>query len=278
MINIPYRAAVYLGRRNRFRFAKSVSTLPPVTTAGRLPARVYSLSCENDWPEQAASIRSFLRFVGTPDQFIVVSDGHKEESRRRLERLSPCVSVISLNSLLRPDLPVCVREYAAQHFLGRKLAMLLSIPVDGPTIYTDSDILFFPGGQALARLVQDSLLAPRYLLDCWPSLDSRLLAGEHEKELPTNAGFLVLGHPLDWSDALCRLQRMQGDSAFFTEQTVVHIAMRASQGVPLAADRFILRAEDQFHFSDRYAHNDIALRHYISSIRNKFWRHRDLFS
>src|SRR5579864_6782316 len=109
MINIPYRAAVYLGHRNRSHFVKTVSALPPVRAAGKLPACVYSLSCEKDWPEQAASIRSFLRFVGTPEQFIVVSDGHEEESRRHLERLSPCVSVVSLNSLVRPDLPERVR-------------------------------------------------------------------------------------------------------------------------------------------------------------------------
>jgi hypothetical protein len=219
-----------------------------------------------------------LRYVGTPDQFIVVSDGHEEESRKSLERLHACVSVVNLKSLLRPDLPERVHQYAAQHFLGRKLALLLSIPIDGPTIYTDSDILFFPGGDALARLVQSSPLTPHYLLDSWPSLDPRLLAGEHEKQLPVNAGFLVLARPLDWSDALARFERMQGDCTFFTEQTLVHLAMRASQGAALPADRFILRAEDQFCFSDHYAGNNIALRHYISSIRTKFWRHRELFS
>jgi hypothetical protein len=279
MINIPYRAATFVGQRNRRRFVTRLATLPPVAAAGELPVTVYSFSGERDWPEQAASVRSFLRFVGLPQRFVVVSDGsHGDESRRQLERLHPCVSVARLEAVVRPDLPERIQRYAAQHGLGKKLSVLLSIPVEGPTIYSDSDILFFPGANALARLLQFQTCTPRYLLDCWPSLDARLLAGENEKALPVNSGFLIFGRPLDWRNALNRLEQMQGDCGFFTEQTLVHLAMKASAGEPLPADQFVLRAEDQFVFSDYYAGKGIALRHYISSIRSKFWHHAELFN
>src|ERR1700722_17117006 len=150
MINIPYRAARHLGQWNRRCFVKRLSTLPPIESPGSVPVTVYSFSGISDWPEQAACIRSFLRFVGLPKRFVVISDGsHTAESITRLKQLSPCVSVASLDSIIQPNLPERVREYAAQHFLGKKLALLFSLPIDGPTIYTDSDILFFRGASGL---------------------------------------------------------------------------------------------------------------------------------
>jgi hypothetical protein len=279
MVNIPYRAAVFLGNRNRRRFAERLTAFPPATPARRVAVTVYSFSGERDWPEQAASIRSFLRFVGLPRKYIVVSDGSLTEQKRRLlEGLSPCVSVSSLPEIVRKDLPQRVHEYGAAHFLGRKLALLLSLPVRGATIYCDSDILFFPGASVLASLFDAPLPSPLYLLDCWPSLDPRLLADESESEAPVNGGFLIMEKPLDWTIARQRLEAMEGDCVFFTEQTLVHLAMKSSGGRPLPADRFILRTEDQFEFGDFYAHAGIVLRHYVSHIRTKFWHRTNLFA
>ena len=279
MINIRYRAATFVGRRNRRRFIKSSRSLRPVVSPREVPVTVYSLSGEGDWPEQVASIRSFLRFVGLPKRYVVVSDGsHSSESRRSIEALSPCVSVASLESLVKPDLSCTVKRYAAQHFLGKKLSLLTSLPVNGTTIYSDSDILFFPGAGVLASLLESPAPTPLYLLDSWPSLDARLLADDSERELPVNGGFFILNQPPDWSDALERLERMEGDCVFFTEQTLVHLALKSSHAQPLATDKFVLRADDQFMFGDYYAGNGIALRHYISSIRTKMWHQTKLFS
>jgi hypothetical protein len=250
-----------------------------VTPPRTIPVTVYSLSGERDWPEQAASIRSFLRFVGLPERFVVLSDGsHTDKTRMLLQSLSSCVSVSSLAEITRTDLPQRVRQYAAQHFLGKKLSMLLSIPVETPAIYCDSDILFFPGGGVLANLFDSPLTEPLYLLDSWPSLDRRLLRDESEKLRPVNAGFLIMNRQLDWTLALDRFQQLEGEFEFFTEQTLVHLAMKASGGQPLPQTKFVLRAEDQFQYSDRFVTRETVLRHYISSIRTKFWRQRQVFS
>ncbi len=277
-MNIPYRLSTLVGRRNRSRFVRGFSQLPSIRPEGEVPATVYSFSGERDWPEQAASIRSFLRFVGRPERFVVVSDGtHTDESKGRLERIHPCVSLCGLGAVVKSRLSDRIEKYAADHFLGKKLALLVSLAVDGSTIYSDSDVLFFPGAGRLARLLQSPIQAPLYLLDSWPSLDARLIVSDSERESPVNGGFLVLNRALDWRDPLGRLDRMQGECAFFTEQTLVHLAMKAAGAQPLPSDRFILRAEDQFVYSDYYARRDIALRHYISSIRTKMWHHTALF-
>ena len=279
MINIPYRASTYVGRRNRKRFMRAAAELAPVTPSSEVPVTVYGFSGEGDWPEQAACIRSFLRYVGRPKRFVIVSDGtHTETTRRLLEKLHACVSVVSLSSILKPDLPAQVHRYASQHVLGKKLALFLSLPVDGPTIYCDSDILFFPGAVELANLLRLMENSAMYLLDCWASLDERLIENAQEKELPVNSGFVIMGCPLDWSGPLARLQRMVGDCKFFTEQTIVHLAVKANGGQPLPPATFVLRNEDQFEFVDRFANRNVAIRHYISSIRTKLWHHLEHFS
>ncbi len=106
MINIPYHVSRYLAKWNRARFVERLSRLAPIIPSQKLPVTVYSFSGEKDWPEQAASIRSFLRFVGLPSRFVVVSDGsHSDESLRRLEAIHSHVSVTSLDSIVPPDLP-----------------------------------------------------------------------------------------------------------------------------------------------------------------------------
>ncbi len=278
MINVPYHASRWRASWNRRRFTERLPHLPAIRSWRDVPATVYSFSGERDWPEQAASIRSFLRFVGTPRRFLVVSDGsHSEGTIRSLQGLNLAVSVVSLDSVRKPDLPAKVREYGAAHALGRTLQLMLSIAADGATIYSDSDVLFFPGAHGLSDLLQGSLQAPRYLQDCWPSLDSRLIAAESEKQEPVNSGFLIFDRPLCWGAALERLERLEGDCGYFTEQTLVHLAMKASGGQPLPESQYILRAEDQFAFGDHYAKRGIALRHYISSIRTKFWHQVSCF-
>jgi hypothetical protein len=239
---------------------------------------VYSFSGEADYPEQAASIRTFLRFVGEPRKFVVISDGtHSARTRELLEGQNPCVSVMPIELVLQIDLPSWMQAYALLHPMGKKLSILYSLRVDQPTIYCDSDILYFPKASQLHRLFASAQTHPYFLLDCWPSLDTRLLVDEAEKTVPVNGGFLLWGGPLHWEEALRRFDRMEGQPGFFTEQTAVHLTMKASGATPLPSDQFILRAEDQFSLLDAYASRDIALRHYISSIRTKFWHHWVLY-
>lgn len=276
MINIPYRLSNWLGRRNRRRFAAMVHRLPPVTISRQAPLSVYAFSSQNDWLEQAASIRSFLRFVGRPLRFVVMSDGtHDTPTREALSRIDPSVSILDITELFRPDLPEAVKLHASLHPFGKKLAAQMSFPLTEPTIYADSDILFFPGASALCDLAGNSPC--RYLQDCSFSLDPRLVSPGTAHPPYANAGFTLFNHPLDWRDSVARLAPVAGEPNFFTEQTIVHLTLQSNGAQPLPEDTFVLKYDDQFQFGDRYAGTHIALRHYISSIRTKMWHHLDLF-
>src|SRR3977135_3691875 len=97
-------------------------------------------------PEQVRSIRSFLRHVGRPESFTVVTDGsHSERSVSLLEQVDPCVAGRPFGHGLPADLPAQVRHYVTTYPMGRQLGLLMSLPVNGPVLYLDSDVLFFSG-------------------------------------------------------------------------------------------------------------------------------------
>jgi hypothetical protein len=201
-----------------------------------------------------------------------MSDGtHSEADKTLLRKLHPHLGVRPWTELAGPELPECVHRYAGQHAFGKKLIVFMSMAVSGPAIYADSDILFFPGAAHLRGLMEKPVSQPSYLLDCWPSFDERLIRSAAEKEQPVNGGFAILRGPLDWREPLERFQAMNGEGEFFTEQTLVHLAMRQAGGQPLPPEKYVLANDDQWIYADRHCGPGVALRHYISSLRHKFW-------
>lgn len=273
MVNIGYHTARIQGQslRSLYKNALAAVVKIPVKQTREVPVNIYALSCERDLPEQVLSIRSFIRHVGIPDTFTVISDGsYTDASCKLLRQIHPCVEVMPIEKLLRV-VPQCVSEYAQIHPMGKKLSALMSIPVNGPTIYTDSDILFFPGGIDLVNLVNSDDKYTRYLADCSNSLDKRLIYDESEKLNPINAGFILFKHELDWTAAIERLANIQELPGYFTEQTVVHLTIHKNHGKPLCSQQYVLNVDDQFIYPDTFASKEIALRHYVRDVRHKLW-------
>ena len=274
MVNIGYHSA-----RIQAKFLRSIykSTLPtivsfPIRQSRQVPMKVYALSCERDLPEQVASLRSFLRYVGIPEAFIIMSDGsYTNESIQLLKKVHPCVDVQLLTKFQRDDLPSSVYEYASQQAMGKKLAALMSIPIDGATLYTDSDILFFKGASDLADLASAKDTNTYYLPDCKNSLDSRLIYEDLEKQDPINAGFILFKKSLDWSNPVERLGKLTEAPNYFSEQTIVNLTIKRNHGIALPKDKYIMNVDDQFIYPDQFATKQIAMRHYVSDIRHKFW-------
>src|SRR5262249_53641758 len=151
------------------------------------------------------------------------------------------------------------------------LSLIMSLPMNGPTLYTDADVLFFPAAKELADLSSTQSVSALYLPDYQFSADERLIQNAKEKENPVNMGFLFLFRKLDWSSGLERLKMLTGAPNFFTTQTVVHLCMHANQAEPFDPQEFILQADDQFIYRDAHAGPSIAMRHYVNPVRHKFW-------
>lgn len=237
-----------------------------------IPVTLYAFSGAKDLPEQVASLRSFFRFAGVPQRVVVVGDGsHGPAEVHVLRSLHARIETVPWSDCLRTDLPERCLRYAADHPLGKKIAVLMSIPPDGPWIFADSDILFFPAARDLARRVEEPGDGVEFLEDCYPSLDDRLLEGEAEKHPPVNSGFVLVRRPLDWSVAWERFRAMPGEPGYFTEQTLFHLAVRASRGRALPSSRYVIRSDDQWTARDRHVGPEVVLRHYFSSLRYKMW-------
>lgn len=242
----------------------------PVTPARALACDVVSFSCDRDVPEQVASLRSLLQWAGRPVTATVVSDGtHTARSRALLERVDRSVRVVDWRDVAVPALPAVVLDYARTSPMGKKLAVELSLQIDRPLLYVDADVLLMPAAAELAGLLGAE--APRYLLD--PEdvyLDPRLLEPGELVE-PLNAGFLLLPRPLDWACALERLARLDGAPSFHTEQTLVHLAVRAAGGTPLDPQRWVVATDDMPALRDGHRWPSTVLRHYTTPVRHKFW-------
>ena len=273
-MNLPYYSARLEGRiaRSLYRAALPMIVRQTIRVARELPFNVFAYSGENTLPEQVASIRSFLTYAGRPKQFVVVSDGsYTSASIELLEKIDNAVRVQTTPPPLPPGLPNAIQSYLTTHPTGKQLALLMSLPADGPTLYTDSDVLFFPRACDLAELSRTQSISALFPADYQFSGDERLIRDPSEKQNPANTGFVFFFQKLDWSQGLERLQMLSGEPNFFTNQTVMHFCMHANGAVALDPSKFVLQVDDQFIYRDRYAGPSLAIRHYVNPIRHKFW-------
>jgi hypothetical protein len=273
-MNVPYHSARLEGKitRSLYRAALPLIVRRSINIERKLSFNVFSYSGENSLPEQVASIRSFLVHAGRPKQFTVVSDGsYTAASIQLLEKIDRCVRVQTIAPSLPSGLPEKVQSYLTNHFTGKQLALIMSLPANGPTLYTDSDVLFFPEALQLADLSRTQSVSAFYLVDYQFSGDERLIHDSTETENPANMGFLMLFQKLDWSLGLERLEMLNDAPTFFTTQTVTHLCLHANGAVAFDPGKFVLQVDDQFIYRDRYAGSSIAIRHYVNPIRHKFW-------
>jgi hypothetical protein len=233
---------------------------------------VFSYSSEADLPEQVASIRSFLKYAGRPRSFTVMSDGsHFARSTALLRSLDSSVTVGFATDCATTIWPESFRAYLRDHRTGKQLAVIMSLPANGPVFYIDSDVLFFRGASALVAELSHSDAPASYLADCQHSADDRLFRSAQERGQSVNTGVLFLRRKLDWSIAVNRFVGLDGAPNFFTNQTLTQLAMHANGAEPFDRGKFVLQLDDQFVYRDRYAAPHLVLRHYVQPVRHKFW-------
>lgn len=269
-MNLPYHFALWRGRTLRQRYR---AELPQIIRQRIEPPRkididVFSYSSEAMLPEQIASIRSFLRHVGRPRSFTVVSDGtHSKASLALLEDVDLSVKVSSAVTPPR-DLPQSFRDYLTDHHTGKQLALIMSLD---RALYLDADVLFFDGATNLVRQLESRDVPAFYLPDCQFAGDERLLRDESEKRDPVNIGVLLLFRKLDWSLAIERFLQLKGLADFHTNQTLTHLTMHRNGARAFDPAKYVLALDDQTILADRHAAPELVLRHYVQPVRHKFW-------
>jgi len=271
--NFSYHFALRFGNglRRLYRALLPIRLLSKPKPQRSFPFEVFAYSSESMLPEQVASIRSFLRHVGRPRSFTVVSDGsHSDRSIRLLKSVDRSVSVTTAQPAL-PGLPPRLESYLNSHPTGKQLALIMSLPRNGPALYVDADVRFFSGGSDLLARGEAKGLPAYYLPDCKFAGDPRLVRDASEENEPVNTGALFLFRKMDWSLSIRRFLELKGEPTFFTNQTMTHLTMHENGARPFDPAKYVLQLDDQCVFADRYAGPRLALRHYVNPVRHKFW-------
>jgi hypothetical protein len=274
-----------IGRRNKTRFAKFIEqNLPSLRNkmeGQALQLDVVSFSSSKDLYEQVLSILSFLRYAGTPASWTIYSDGSHTANQidllnKGFEFIKIEIQEIVDKTSLKPGLFPYKNElkhYAQMQPLGKKLFHYLNHRITKPTLFLDSDILFYNKAFEF-DMILNSDVPGWYLPDKeWGCLDSRYKA-TYQKELnQVNSGFFLLNEELkDLKEGLEFLNNLDQQYEYFTEQSVFHILFKKNGLIPLDPSIFILDSEDQFDFSYLYPKEEIALRHYTGPVRHKMWQ------
>jgi hypothetical protein len=259
-----YQAAIT--RRLYGRLIPSMGSAPVADLS--LTREVVTFSSARDLPEQVASLRSLLRHAGTPRRITVVSDGsHSPAERAVLEHIHPQLSVVQWDDYAIAGLPDRAWKYSRAHPMGKKLIALMSMP-DVPTLYADSDVLFFPAAAASCELYDGR---SHYLADLPCGLDPRIAAQGNSAMPPANAGMFLASGRLPLSEFAGRLLPARfSPTDTFLEQTLIHLCLHDVAASPLPSS-FALHVHDRFEYRDWSAPSRSVLRHYIGTIRHKFW-------
>jgi hypothetical protein len=274
--------------RNRIEEIRRIfdTTLPSDYVYDAAPLKlgkvhVFSLCQGGATPEQKLSILSFLRHVGTPAKWYIVSDGSISESQAEsLRSIHPAIEVLDWHAFLCEENRVCFERLSKYTIFAKKFALMSNLPDLGAVVYVDTDILFFEGAQHFRNLLRNLGQKSYYQKDLLGCLDSSFLTKSELEAPPLNAGFVVQGRRLDWSAPIARLnstlsqlRRVQtiGDLGIL-EQSASHLAHYLAGSIPLD-EKYALQLSDRFDQEDRFSGRNFVLRHYVRPVRHKMWVH-----
>jgi len=289
---ITKKITTAIGKSNRAEFLKQVeSNLPNLLTKLSIEKpivmEVASFSSCNDYAEQMLSIISFLRYVGVPTKWTIYSDGSHTQSQK--DCLLGNFNFITIKSMDFTELNsienLCKEEIKPYHeyilhygkklALGRRLYYYLHHKVELPTLFIDSDILFYDKANSFDIILSEN---PKpdgwYMPDAiWGCLDSRYKEKYNEQFYQVNAGFMLLNKDFNIvKNGLDFFKTIDYNYEYFSDQTIFQIILKDNSFMPLTPKTFILDSEDQFDFSYLYKPKEMAVRHYTGPVRHKMWQ------
>ena len=278
-----------IGKRNKLLFSEIVEeNLHIITDKLKFkasPIDLVSFSSSRDFYDQILSILTFIRYVGYPKCWTIYSDGsHTPHQVDLLENQFTFLKVEKTdwedsnalfdkckNSLL-PYKEYLV-DYGRKQPLGKKLFHYLNHEVSSPTLFIDSDILFYHRAYILQTILANTATGwylPDTDAEC---LDSRYKKKRIEQLYSVNSGFFLLNNNLTYfAEGLEFLKSLNKEYEYFTEQTVEHIVLNSNNLMPLDPRAFVLNIDDQFDFSYTQTREAMAIRHYTGPVRHKMWQ------
>ncbi|GIZ10055.1 hypothetical protein [Flavobacterium sp. UMI-01] len=282
-----------ISKWHRKKFANEVSQNLPIllikiNQKKRIPMEVASFSSCNDYQEQLLSILSFVRYVGIPIKWTLYSDGsHTAAQIAQLEdhfdflkvkKGIPWNTIKTLKGLCKEaleDYEEYLIDYAKKFPLGKKLFYYLNHTIENPTLFIDSDILFYEQAKVVELFLTERPQATGWFMPDtnWGCLDSRYKAIYSEQVYQVNSGFIFANVPFQHLEKALEILKIYDFSyEYFSEQTIYHQLLKDNSFMPLPPKTFVLDAGDQFDFSYLFTPKQMAVRHYTGPVRHKMWQ------
>jgi hypothetical protein len=277
---IKWRLANWRAKRNRRAFASVIrsqnvdSLLGATASSARPDFQLVSFSGARDFEEQLLSLLSFRRWVGIPRSWIVFSDGtHSDEMRTLLEARFPWAALRSWDhskNLVGDDAQFLF-DYARDHAMGKRLIAYSTLPLNAPTLFLDSDVIFYAKA---AELLAPAFAGPQqwFLPDMdWGTLDTRFLSQNSRDLYQSNGGFYLLKPGYSWEPVFEFLRRLENKFEYFSDQTAFHVAFKEQNVMALDPRVFVLHCKDQFALGLTERPHQMAIRHFVAMVRHKIW-------
>jgi hypothetical protein len=253
--------------RHRRRFATGdEATLAVLTTPRCLDDAVWALWSFLRALEGRITPRLFVDGTLTPEQRQVFADHFPGMA---VDELKPWLAA-------RSDLGPGIRRLITSFPLGGKAALVSCLGVDGPAIYSDSDVLAFnPPFALMDGLARGQAM---YLLDGDHSNYTEsvvaAVAAQGRRLLPlVNSGLVALPHglitPALLEDFLAGFTAWDSlRESWFGEQTMVAMLLAAVGGQALPREEYVVSLQRQFFFERDVDYRRIAVRHFTGPVRH----------
>lgn len=290
---ITKKVTLAISKLHRKKFAREVGQnlpdlLKKINQKKPIAMEVASFSSCNDYQEQLLSIISFVRYIGIPIKWTLYSDG--SHTHEQIEKLENCFDFLTVKkgidwNTIKTLKGLCKEEleeyedylidYAKKFPLGKKLFYYLNHQIENPTLFIDSDILFYKQAKVVELIITEKPQAMGWFMPDtnWGCLDSRYKALHTEQVYQVNSGFIFANVPFQHLKKSLEILKLYDFSyEYFSEQTIYHQLLKANSFMPLTPKTFILDAGDQFDFSYLFTPKQMAVRHYTGPVRHKMWQ------
>lgn len=268
---------VWLWERHRpYPIKKRWRDMPALDVRPDSPVRTNILCTADSLDEGAWCAWSWARYTGQQLGVRIVVDGAWDEGFcAALRRVLPKAEVVGIDDLLDRDLAAdkTLSAFAAQHPLGRKLLLLLSLQQSEAFVYADNDVLLFSRPDELLQaasfpqpVYNEEAAVPCYSADVVEAAAKRGL-------LPCdrlNAGLIYCNKGALDTMLAVELLQAKGTGAFswFDEQTVMAILMRNAGASPLPSDLYVVSSDRQFWWETDVDYSSIRARHFTGTVRH----------
>ena len=216
-------------------------------------------------------IISFLSSVGEPKVWTLYLDDDLTDNQLNLIKQFKFIEKFKWNKYVSNDISIGY----SQKWQLRKFASFSSHVILGTTIFTDSDVIFYPKFSNFLLTFKSK----NWYLPEPPECNNYDTSADVEYKFnklmySINAGFLILNSSLDWGIGLKYLNYAisHKSDTYFLDQTALNFIFTQDSEANILDPRiFHASADDHFSISPIDS-NNFAIRHYVGLIRHKMWQ------